>query len=71
MSDDLCDALIVAGTPDDCIDRVRDLRDRAAAEGYSEFYLGAPLGPDPDEAAELLCDAVIPAVWPDRVALAR
>jgi 5,10-methylenetetrahydromethanopterin reductase len=70
MSDDLCDGLVVAGTPDDCIDRVRDLRDRAAAEGYTEFYLGAPLGPDPDEAAALLCEAVIPAVWPDRVALA-
>lgn len=71
MSDGLADALIVAGTPEECIDRVTDLRDRAAAEGYTEFYLGAPLGPDPEEAARLLCDLVVPKVWPERVAMAR
>jgi alkanesulfonate monooxygenase SsuD/methylene tetrahydromethanopterin reductase-like flavin-dependent oxidoreductase (luciferase family) len=66
MSDELSDALLIAGTPDECIDRIADLRDRAVAEGYNEFYLGAPLGPDPVEAAELLCRDVIPAVWPER-----
>ena len=65
-SDALADALIVAGTPDDCVPAIAELRDLAAAEGYSEFYIGAPLGPDPQEAADLLISEVIPQVWPER-----
>jgi alkanesulfonate monooxygenase SsuD/methylene tetrahydromethanopterin reductase-like flavin-dependent oxidoreductase (luciferase family) len=68
MSDSLVDALIVAGTPDDCVDRMIEIRDLAAKEGYDEFYVGAPLGPDPQEAAELLLTDIVPAVWPDRAA---
>jgi alkanesulfonate monooxygenase SsuD/methylene tetrahydromethanopterin reductase-like flavin-dependent oxidoreductase (luciferase family) len=66
MSDELSDALLVAGTPEECIEGVADLRRRAVAEGYNEFYIGAPLGPDLTEAAELLANIVIPAVWPER-----
>jgi 5,10-methylenetetrahydromethanopterin reductase len=66
-SDELADALIVSGTPDECIPAIAELRDLAAAEGYTEFYVGAPLGPDPHEAAELLITQVIPQVWPERV----
>lgn len=65
-SDALADALIISGTPDDCLPAVVELRDLATAEGYDEFYLGAPLGPDPQEAADLLVSQVIPQVWPDR-----
>jgi alkanesulfonate monooxygenase SsuD/methylene tetrahydromethanopterin reductase-like flavin-dependent oxidoreductase (luciferase family) len=65
-SDALADSLIISGTPDDCLPAVVELRDLAAAEGYDEFYLGAPLGPDPEEAADLLVSQVIPQVWPDR-----
>jgi 5,10-methylenetetrahydromethanopterin reductase len=65
-SDELADALIVSGTPDQCIPAIAELRDLATAEGYSEFYVGAPLGPDPHEAAELLITQVIPQVWPER-----
>ena len=67
-SDALADALIVAGTPDECVPAIAELRDLAAAEGYSEFYIGAPLGPDPHEAADLLISQVIPQVWPERTA---
>jgi alkanesulfonate monooxygenase SsuD/methylene tetrahydromethanopterin reductase-like flavin-dependent oxidoreductase (luciferase family) len=66
-SDALADALIISGTPDECIPAIAELRDLAAAEGYTEFYIGAPLGPDPREAADLLISHVIPQVWPDRV----
>ena len=66
-SDDLADALIVSGTPEECVPAIAELRDLAAAEGYTEFYVGAPLGPDPHEAAGLLIDQVIPQVWPGRV----
>lgn len=66
-SDDLADALIVSGTPEECVPAIAELRDLASAEGYTEFYVGAPLGPDPHEAAGLLIDQVIPQVWPGRV----
>jgi alkanesulfonate monooxygenase SsuD/methylene tetrahydromethanopterin reductase-like flavin-dependent oxidoreductase (luciferase family) len=60
----LADALIVSGTPDECVPAMAELRDLAAAQGYTDFYVGAPLGPDPAEAADLLATAVVPAVWP-------
>ena len=65
-SQELADALVVSGTPEDCVPAVAELRDLAAAEGYTEFYIGGPLGPDPFEAAELLVSQVIPQVWPGR-----
>lgn len=71
MSDSLADALIVAGTPEECIGRIAELRDLAAAHGYSEFYVGAPLGPDPVEAADLLVSKVVPEVWPEREMVKR
>ena len=70
-SDALADALIISGTPEECLPAVVELRDLASAEGYDEFYLGAPLGPDPEEAAELLISRLIPEVWPDRRVGAR
>jgi 5,10-methylenetetrahydromethanopterin reductase len=66
MSDTLADALIVSGTPEDCIGRMVELRDLAQGHGYQEFYVGAPLGPDPVEACELLVSEVVPQVWPER-----
>lgn len=66
-SEELADALIISGTPEDCIQPVIELRDLAMEQGYNEFYVGAPLGPDPVEAADLLLTRVVPEVWPDRV----
>ncbi len=71
MSDSLADALIVSGTPDDCAGDMAELRDLAQAHGYREFYVGAPLGPDPTEAAELLLSELVPQVWPERQAALR
>ena len=65
-SDSLTDALIVSGSPEECVEPMLELRDLAAAHGYAEFYVGAPLGPDPAEAADLLLTHVIPEVWPQR-----
>jgi alkanesulfonate monooxygenase SsuD/methylene tetrahydromethanopterin reductase-like flavin-dependent oxidoreductase (luciferase family) len=62
------DALIIAGTPDDVVEPLRHLRGLACEHGYTDFFLGAPLGPDPIQAAELLSTIVIPAVWPERPA---
>ena len=63
-SEALADALIVSGTPDECIPAMAELRDLAAAQGYTDFYVGAPLGPDPGEAADHLVTSVVPALWP-------
>ncbi|MBX6356120.1 MAG: LLM class flavin-dependent oxidoreductase [Micromonosporaceae bacterium] len=65
-SDSLADALIISGTPEECVEPMIELRDLAARHGYQEFYVGAPLGPDPAEAADLLLTRVIPEVWPER-----
>jgi alkanesulfonate monooxygenase SsuD/methylene tetrahydromethanopterin reductase-like flavin-dependent oxidoreductase (luciferase family) len=71
MSDSLCDSLIVSGTPEECVEPMARLRDLAAAHGFEEFYLGAPLGPDPLAAAELLRNQLIPQLWPERAAATR
>lgn len=68
MSDSLANALIVSGAPEECVGPMAELRDLAQAQGYTEFYVGAPLGPDPEEAVELLLTQVVPQVWPDRAA---
>lgn len=65
-SEALADALIISGSPEECVGPMVELRDMASAQGYSEFYVGAPLGPDPVEACELLLTQVIPQVWPER-----
>lgn len=65
MSESLTDALIISGTPGECIERIVEMRNLAEGHGYSEFYMGAPLGPDPVEAAELLSTQVVAKVWPD------
>jgi alkanesulfonate monooxygenase SsuD/methylene tetrahydromethanopterin reductase-like flavin-dependent oxidoreductase (luciferase family) len=67
VTPEFADALIVSGTPEECVGPIAELRSLAEAAGYGEFYIGAPLGPDPAEAAELLRREVIPEVWPERL----
>jgi len=66
VSTELTDGLMIAGTPAECVERMVELRDLAAAYGFGEFYVGAPLGPDPLDAARMLCNDVIGEVWPER-----
>jgi 5,10-methylenetetrahydromethanopterin reductase len=66
VSSELTDGLMVAGTPDECIERMIELRDLAVHYGFTDFYVGAPLGPDPLEAARILCNRVVGEVWPER-----
>lgn len=62
LSDSLLDGLIVSGDPDQSVPRLLELRDLARSAGYTEFYVGAPLGPDLAESARLLVDVVMPAL---------
>lgn len=71
VSAEFADALVISGTPEECVGPLIELRALAEAVGYDEFYVGAPLGPDPAEAAALLRREVIAEVWPERVAAGR
>ncbi len=66
VSDSVVDSLVIAGNPDDVVEPLAELRDIALDHGYTDFFFGAPLGPDLAGAATLLSERVIPALWPDR-----
>lgn len=58
----VADQLVVSGTPTDCIQALEELMEHASRAGFTEAYLGAPLGPDPQEAVHLLSTAVLPGL---------
>lgn len=55
----VADHLVVSGTPDDCVSALGELLDFAATAGFTEAYVGAPVGPDPRESVELLTSHVL------------
>ena len=61
VTDSMVDAIFVAGTPGECAERMREVRDVAASQGFGQLMF-SELGPDIDEAMSLLCDEVIPAL---------
>jgi len=60
--DDAVERLIIAGTPDQCIERLRELFSLAARHGFSEVVIGVPLGPDVPEAIDLWGKEILPAL---------
>lgn len=60
------DDLIVSGSPDEVIGGMAELKKLAEDVGYNEFYIGVPLGPDLHEAADIVAEQLVPAVWPER-----
>ena len=61
VTDAMVDAIFIAGTPGDCLERMLEVRDTAREQGFGQL-LFSELGPDVDEALGLLCDEVIPAL---------
>ena len=61
VTDSMIDAIFIAGTPGDCLERMLEVRDTARQQGFGQL-LFSELGPDVDEALALLCDEVIPAL---------
>jgi 5,10-methylenetetrahydromethanopterin reductase len=59
---EVADSLIISGTPGDCIESLSELYEHVSRAGFTEAYIGAPVGPDAGEAVDLLADIVIPAV---------
>ena len=62
LPQEVADQLVVSGTPDDCVAALGELLGHAAGAGFDEVYVGAPVGPDPREAVELLTTRVLPAL---------
>lgn len=60
--DHAVDRLIIAGTPGECIGRLRNLFQLAARHGFSEISIGVPLGPDVPEAIELWGTEILPLI---------
>ena len=61
VTDSMIDAIFIAGTPGDCVERMLEVRDTAREQGFGQL-LFSELGPDVDEALGLLCDEVIPVL---------
>jgi alkanesulfonate monooxygenase SsuD/methylene tetrahydromethanopterin reductase-like flavin-dependent oxidoreductase (luciferase family) len=59
LPQEIADQLVVSGTPDDCVSALGELLDHARGAGFTEAYVGAPVGPDPREAVELLTGHVL------------
>ncbi|MEU9546402.1 MULTISPECIES: LLM class flavin-dependent oxidoreductase [Streptomyces] len=56
----VADQLVISGTPGDCIASLAELLEYARGAGFTEAYVGAPVGPDPAEAVDLLTTEVLP-----------
>ncbi len=61
VTDSMVDAIFVAGTPGDCLERMLEVRDTARQQGFGQLMF-SELGPDLDEALALLCTEIIPAL---------
>jgi alkanesulfonate monooxygenase SsuD/methylene tetrahydromethanopterin reductase-like flavin-dependent oxidoreductase (luciferase family) len=61
VTDDMVDAIFVAGTPDECVDRLRPYLDEATTHGFDHVLL-AKLGPDYGEAINILGSGILPAI---------
>ena len=59
--DEAVDRLIISGTPEECIGRLRNLFQLAARHGFSEITIGVPLGPDVPEAIDLWGNEILPS----------
>ena len=60
--DEAVDRLIIAGSADQCIKRLRELFDFAARHRFGEIVIGVPLGPDVPEAIDLWGKEILPAL---------
>ena len=61
VTDSMVDAIFIAGTPGDCLERMLEVKDTAQQQGFGQLMF-SELGPDVDEAMSLLCDEIIPAL---------
>jgi 5,10-methylenetetrahydromethanopterin reductase len=58
VTDKMIDAIAVAGTPEECIEKAKKFLRR----GITQLTFGSPYGPDPQESISTLCKEIIPAL---------
>jgi 5,10-methylenetetrahydromethanopterin reductase len=61
VTDAMIDALFVAGTPAQCREKMREVCAMARSHGFKQLMF-SELGPDLNEALQLLCDEILPAL---------
>jgi alkanesulfonate monooxygenase SsuD/methylene tetrahydromethanopterin reductase-like flavin-dependent oxidoreductase (luciferase family) len=52
--------VVIAGTPEECIRQLDDMLGAAKPYGFDVFDMASPLGPDWNEAIDLICREIIP-----------
>lgn len=62
VDDDLLSATgtVIAGTPDECIAGIDEMLRAAKSHGFDIVDIASPLGPDWNEAIDLICQEIIP-----------
>ena len=61
VTDDMVDAIFIAGEPEDCLERMAEIHNIAQSQGFHQVMF-SELGPDVDEALGLLVAEIIPAM---------
>ena len=61
VTDDMVDAIFIAGEPGECLERMLEVHNIAQSQGFHQLMF-SELGPDVDEALGLLVDEVIPSL---------
>ena len=53
---------VIAGTPAECVDGVDEMLRAAKPYGFDIVDMASPLGPNWDEAIDLICQEIIPEI---------
>lgn len=61
VTDSMVDAIFLAGTPGDCLERMLEVKEIAQSQGFGQLMF-SELGPDVDEALSLLCGEILPSL---------
>jgi alkanesulfonate monooxygenase SsuD/methylene tetrahydromethanopterin reductase-like flavin-dependent oxidoreductase (luciferase family) len=52
--------IVIAGTPEECIDQLDEVLRLAKPHNFDIVDMASPLGPDLNEAIDLLCQEILP-----------
>ena len=61
VTGEMIDAIFIAGNPGDCLERMIEVQSAAQAQGFHQLMF-SELGPNVDEALDLLCAEILPAL---------
>lgn len=64
--DEAVDRLVIAGTPNDCIERLAELFSLAASHQFTQVFIGVPLGPDVQEVIDIWAKDLLPMLHPSK-----